>query len=135
MLVKETVNVYLDVSGSMEQELNPLVALLYNFRDTINWPLMGFSDELWPAEFRNGKIKIKTTSGTDIQTVFNHIREKKIPRALVITDGYVGKIPPASVMDINKKNVWFLISQDGSPSDIDAAGFPYRMLPKSDWKS
>lgn len=130
----QLVNIYLDVSGSMAGQLDFLISALYEFRDQISWPMMVFSDQVAPVRFVEKKLLIKSTEGTNINCVFDDIREKKIKRALVITDGFVGSITAHKIREIQKKDLWFLISPKGSCDDISHAGFPYRILPDIDWK-
>lgn len=84
-----SVQIYLDVSGSMNAFLNAIVSLLANFSMHIRHPLWAFSTEVHPARIIRGELKTKTTGGTHLGCVFEHIRKTQPAKALVITDGYV----------------------------------------------
>lgn len=127
----DTCMVYLDVSGSMNNVLPQLISLLYRFRDYLHRPFYTFSTEVFPAKFVNGKLEMKTTGGTQIAPVFDHIRKNKYRRALIITDGYVEKLIPSMFRGINMRHIHVLVSADGTVSPFAAMKMNYRQLPKN----
>ncbi|MFM7327298.1 MAG: hypothetical protein ACKO3B_01055, partial [Bacteroidota bacterium] len=122
--------VYLDVSGSMNNELNQLLSLLSLLRQYIRMPLYTFSDTVDKARFVNGKIEIVSTGGTEIAPVFAHIRDNRFRRALIVTDGFVEKITPSMTAGLNLRNIHVLINSEGSPGKFQELNMPYRQLPK-----
>jgi hypothetical protein len=84
-----SVQIYLDVSGSMNRFLDALVALLAEFSSHIRKPLWAFSTEVHPARILRGKLETKTTGGTAMDCVYRHIRQTRPAKALIITDGFV----------------------------------------------
>lgn len=84
-----SVQIYLDVSGSMNSFLDALVALLAEFSSHIRKPLWAFSTEVHPARILRGKLETKTTGGTAMNCVYRHIRQTRPAKALIITDGFV----------------------------------------------
>lgn len=132
---KELATVYLDVSGSMEAELEALGTLLYSMRQMIRLPLFAFSDSLTEARLVNGRLDAKTSGGTNINAVFDHIIKNQTKRALIVTDGYIKPPDKRLTMGMKKSNWNFLISNNGSTSTVHAEGFPYQMLPAVDWNN
>lgn len=130
---KKLATVYLDVSGSMDAELEALSSLLYSLRSDIRLPLFAFSDQIAVATFKDGKLQTRTSGGTDINSVFKHIQSNKIERALIITDGYIDQPNPALIKDLDKKHIHFLITNQGGTQVVENSGFPYRLLPVVDW--
>ena len=99
----ERVHIYLDVSGSMNTVLNPLYGAVL---DCANWVFPRihlFStriDDVSLQEMRAGKCC--STGGTDIKCVAEHLETHRIRRALMITDGYVGR-PKGRHLDTLKR--------------------------------
>ncbi len=84
-----TVQVYLDVSASMGQVLQPLVRLLAEFSGVVRRPLWAFSTEVSIATIIKGELQTRTTGGTSLACVYEHLKKTRPAKALVITDGYV----------------------------------------------
>ena len=127
-LPDESVTIYLDVSGSMAQEIENLVSLLYGFRKQIKNPLWVFSNVVEKATFKDGNLNFNTTSGTSLECVFEHIRKYRITKCIIVTDGYVDTITDAMLSKINKDNIRFIISAHGSCSTVSEAGMTYYQL-------
>lgn len=83
-----SVQIYLDVSGSMNPFLEALVGLLAQFSSHIRKPLWAFSTSVYPARITNGKLDTQTTGGTSLACVFDHIRKTAPKKALIVTDGF-----------------------------------------------
>ena len=120
--------VYLDVSGSMDNELDQLLSLLAILREHIRMPLYTFSNIVAPARFVNGRIELTTTGGTEIGPVFDHIRKNKFRRALIVTDGHVEQITPAMLTGIDLKKIHVLVSSQGTVDPFHSLNMPYRQL-------
>lgn len=95
LIPKEAVHLYLDVSGSMSNELPWLASALNPLERNGAINLYAFStivSKVPKGGLKNGSIK--NTYGTDINCVFAHIhnlpKRKSIRQAVVLTDGYVG---------------------------------------------
>lgn len=84
-----SVQIYLDVSGSMDSFLDALVSLLGGFSSHIRHPLWAFSTEVHPARIVRGQLQTHTTGGTMLGCVYNHIRQTSPGKALIVTDGFV----------------------------------------------
>jgi len=86
-------HVYLDVSGSMNQILPPLLNLLLPYAANGRAQIYQFSNKVEPLTLDQLKAgKLKSTQGTDINAVLAHITmQRLVRRVLIVTDGYVGK--------------------------------------------
>jgi hypothetical protein len=87
----ERVHVYLDVSGSIDNLKAVLYRTLLDCRDFVYPQVHLFSTEV--ADVSAGQMRTGTclsTGGTDIACVAEHMREHRIRRAVLVTDGYVG---------------------------------------------
>jgi len=127
-----TAAIYLDVSGSMKEELHEIAKLLYHFRGYIRKPLWVFSDSVQQAHFLNLRLELKTSYGTSIACVFDHIRANRIKKAVIVTDGYVEEITAEMLSGIDRSNLQVLISENGTSSPFYNNNIPYFQLPKYD---
>ena len=87
----ERVHVYIDVSGSMDSVKGPLYGAVLDCEAFVHRKVHLFSTkvvDLGMAELRRGVSK--STGGTDIGCVAEHMAANRIRRALLITDGWVG---------------------------------------------
>jgi hypothetical protein len=84
-----SVQIYLDVSGSMNPFLDALIALLSGFSSHIRQPLWAFSTQVHPARIVGGELQTSTTGGTMLGCVYQHIRQTRPAKALIVTDGFV----------------------------------------------
>ena len=125
---EEKVHIYLDVSGSMENEINRLVNVLFHFKRFIKRPLWVFSDEVKEAFFINERLEYDTSYGTCIEPVFEHIRLNKIRKALIVTDGYVDAINDEMLQGLNRSAIQVLLSADGNPTQFENNNIPYTRL-------
>jgi hypothetical protein len=117
-----SVQVYLDVSGSMEAEMQSLVTLLSRLRRWIRMPFWAFSDEVAPATIRNGILRTSTTGGTSMNCVLAHLAETRPTKALVVTDGYIGRCRTELLHEARNTSIYALVSRDGNPAQITRAG-------------
>jgi hypothetical protein len=91
-LTGEKVHVYLDVSGSIGDLKGALYGAVLDCSKSVYPRVHLFSTKVADVtleELRRGVCK--TTGGTSIECVAAHMRKNKVRRAVVITDGYVGK--------------------------------------------
>ena len=88
----ERVHVYLDVSGSMMHDLPVLAGAVTECARFVHPVVHAFSTAVADAtldEVRRGRLP--TTGGTDIACVAEHARRTGVRRAVIITDGDVGR--------------------------------------------
>lgn len=121
--------VYLDVSGSMNEELKRLSAILLRFRHLLKLPFWAFSNTVSPAEFRQGKLVTGTTKGTEIGCVVAHLKATRPAKALVITDGFVEAPRSGWQETLARHGVEFLISSGGTTRVVGAFERPVHSLP------
>ncbi len=90
--LSDQVHVYVDVSGSITGELkSALYGTVLGCREFVFPRVHLFSTEVADVtlgQLRNGECK--STGGTDIACVADHMRRNKVRRAVILTDGYVG---------------------------------------------
>lgn len=122
--------VYLDVSGSMNDLLQEMVSLLFAFREYLDMPLYTFSELVTEARFHEGRLVFETTGGTSIDVVLKHIRQHKVKRCLIVTDGWVGGFSKSQLKGIPENCIHALITHDGSTEWFGQAKCFYRMLEK-----
>ena len=122
--------IYLDVSGSMSEEIDELISLLYHFRTYIKMPLLVFSNEVVPARFKDGKLEYESTGGTSIGPVFDHLRQNNIKKSLIVSDGYVEKIDDFMLRNLRRENINMLVSANGNPQKFMDMKIPYLQLEK-----
>jgi hypothetical protein len=87
----ERVHVYLDVSGSIGDLKAVLYGALLDCQDFVYPRVHLFSTKV--ADVTAGQMRSRTclsTGGTEIACVAEHMRDHRIRRAVVVTDGYVG---------------------------------------------
>lgn len=88
----ERVHVYLDVSGSMETVVGALYRAVLDCAQCVHPVVHLFSTQVADVPFtalRRGVCP--TTGGTSIECVADHIAEHKVQRAVLVTDGFVGR--------------------------------------------
>ncbi|MEY3161655.1 MAG: hypothetical protein RIT25_1646 [Planctomycetota bacterium] len=88
----ERVHVYLDVSGSMRDVVPALYGAVLDCADSVHPTVHLFSTlvaDISLRELRSGTHS--STGGTDIGCVAAHMAKHRVRRALIVTDGFVGK--------------------------------------------
>ena len=120
--------VYVDVSGSMWDELPSLVAVLLRLRDYLTLPFNAFSAEVFPARFRNGRLLTDTTFGTDITCVLEHLAVRRPEKAVIITDGMVGEFRKSLLKCMRRTSLYGIITAGGVTKNFDRARVPYTQL-------
>ena len=125
-----TAQVYLDVSGSMNEEMPLVIGLLNRLRRAIRMPFWAFSTKVAPARIEQGQLKTETTGGTSLACVLKHIARTRPEAAVIVTDGYIERIPPALVLPTRPARIHILLTRDGSAKELDRAGLSYTQLPK-----
>lgn len=88
---RDTVHLYLDVSGSVESVLEPLYAAVRGVAQLIWRYVHLFSTDVVDVPVRDlANRACQTTGGTSIVAVARHIRLNGVRRAVIVTDGEVG---------------------------------------------
>lgn len=125
-----TVQIYLDVSGSMESTLQALVHLLHGLRRHIRMPFWAFSTEVFPAKIRNGRLETTSTGGTELECVIAHLKQTRPRKALIITDGFV-EDPRKSQKSAHSRysQIEALVPPGGTSDVLRKWGIPVTVLP------
>jgi hypothetical protein len=88
----DRVHVYVDVSGSIADLKGALYGAVLDCRDVVHPAVHLFSTVVHDVSFgglRNGECR--TTGGTSIECVASHIQKYGVRRAVLLTDGWVGR--------------------------------------------
>jgi len=89
--------VYLDVSGSVNEHLPQIIALLRTLRTELNTIYL-FSNKVVEVPFETLLAgRIHTTFGTDFDCIATHLLANRLDKAVILTDGY------ASMKDENRE--------------------------------
>lgn len=87
------VSVYFDVSGSMFNDLPLFFDLLNYVQELIITPIWEFSTKIVPVQIQDIEDRvIKSTGGTSINCVLQHVIQHQYNKILIITDGEVESI-------------------------------------------
>ena len=123
---RKSVVVYLDVSGSMNAEIQALAALLRVLKSRYPIELYAFSDSVVPATWKGQELRTQTSYGTNLDCVVSHFKSIRRSKALLVTDGYL----PAPFSCINWKELplFFVISSGGSTQFVQNLNLPYYQL-------
>ena len=90
--VGNRVHVYVDVSGSMGGVISAVYGAVHDCREWVHPVIHLFSNNVAdanPQEIRKGIVR--STGGTNIACVAEHMAANSVRRACIITDGWVGK--------------------------------------------
>jgi len=125
-------NVYLDVSGSMNPELNLLVGLLWKLRQWIRSPFYAFSNGVYPARIVDGKLETSTTGGTCFNDVLEHLVKERPGKSMIITDGYIEKPSAALLRQLRSlgEEIHVLVSSEGTSEPFERRSIPCTRLPR-----
>ncbi len=129
----DRVRVYLDVSGSMESVIAPLYATLAGCLDLVEPLVYLFSTDIAPVTHARLRAGVRaTTGGTDIHSVTAHLLASPARRALIVTDGWVGRIPADHLSRMRKRRVRIaaVVSAGGDTAFAKDAGYPAFVLPE-----
>ena len=87
----DQVHVYLDVSASMDPALGALFGAVLDCQRWVHPKLHLFSSQVADASLADLRAgRCRSTGGTDIACVAEHMARHRIKRALLVTDGWVG---------------------------------------------
>jgi hypothetical protein len=88
----DRVHVYVDVSGSMDGIKDAIYGALIDCREWVAPQVHLFSNSISDVshdDIRRGVVK--TTGGTDVICIANHMKTNGVRRACIVTDGWVGE--------------------------------------------
>ncbi len=113
------ITVYLDVSGSMDNEMPKVFAALDSIKEFINFPIYAFSTRVHPVTRRNLESRdVLSTGGTDFDCVAEHAIRHRNEKLLLITDGFSDINPAyARTLKVNHQAVT-LLSRHGTREEV-----------------
>jgi predicted metal-dependent peptidase len=124
-------HLYLDVSGSMDMVLEKIFSGLLPIRQLIHPIVHIFSTEIY--DYPLSKIlkgHYKSTFGTDIDCVLEHIINNNVKKPVIITDGYVGEPSQLLVSKLPRKIKFVkVITEDGFENEMQLLSGPVFSLP------
>jgi hypothetical protein len=81
-----------------------------------------------PAVIERGVLKAGTSGGTSLECVIAHVEKTRPASAVIVTDGYVEAIPRKRIAALAGTRLHAIVTRDGNPSLLKAAGIPYSQL-------
>jgi hypothetical protein len=114
----------------MAAEMPQVIALLGRLSRYIHRPFWAFSDVVAPAVIERGQLKTRTTGGTSMECVLEHVAMTRPLAAVVVTDGYIEKLDQRIVSKVAATKLHVLLTRDGSPAELRRVGLPYTQLDK-----
>ncbi len=126
----EPVHVYVDVSGSIFLYVPSLYRAVLSCANLVHPRLHLFSTSVSSVSLEDMvRGRVETTGGTDIGCVLRHMHRWNVRRAVILTDGYVGK-PEAELSEFLKQRLFGVaLTPDGSTCDVEGfARFVTRLV-------
>jgi hypothetical protein len=115
----ERVHVYLDVSGSIAGFKGALYGAVLDCRDLVHPSVHLFSDAVRDVSFaalRRGECP--TTSGTSIECVAAHMKDHAVRRAVLLTDGWVGRPGAGAAGTLAKVRLGVALTPQSNRDDL-----------------
>ena len=119
----------------MDAYLPILYGALVALRTCVEPDVLLFSTTVVPIAMGDlTKGDVTTTGGTDITCVLDHVLKGGVAKALVITDGYVGRPAPAQAVAIQRAraDIRVVLTPDGYRSDLGDLAARMDELPRLD---
>jgi hypothetical protein len=120
--------VYIDVSGSMWAEMPLLIALLARLSPYVRRPFWAFSTQVAVANIEAGQLRTRTSGGTSLSCVLEHVAQTRPSAAVIVTDGEVERIKAKAVALTQPTRLHAVITHDGNPVRLRSAGIPFTQL-------
>jgi hypothetical protein len=114
------VAIYVDVSGSMSEYPKYLLTAVNAVHRKIKVRVFVFStvvEEIEMVDFRQRNYR--TTNGTDGNIVWKHIDENQFASAVLLTDGYLGRVAQTFTDMKTTSNIQVLLTPDGTAMDVE----------------
>jgi len=117
----ERVHVYLDVSGSVTGLVPALYGAVLACGDRVHPVVHLFSTQVVDATLQQLRMGYcKTTHGTCIECVGDHMVRNRVRRAVMVTDGYVGKPGAGTHAALEQAVLGVALTQGGTRQDLQA---------------
>lgn len=116
---KERVHVYADVSGSMFTMIPHLYGAILDCGPMVHPAVHLFSTEIADVSLEKLRKGVcRSTWGTDIKCVADHMVKHNISRAVILTDGFVGSVPAKHRERMKKCVLGVALSKWGSVNSL-----------------
>ena len=115
----ERVHLYLDVSGSMDAVMQAVYGAVLDCQAWVAPQVHLFSTKVVDVgltQLRRGLCS--STSGTDIDCVVDHMQRNRVRRAVILTDGWVGKPSAHSCAALGRVRLGVAYTQSHSTTDL-----------------
>ena len=127
-----TVLVYLDVSGSMSNELPRLIIPLRKFVErglATTWQFSTVVEPLPLEELRSGQVT--TTGGTAVRSVLEHaLKQPNVSSVVLVSDGFVEETHASLIRKLRDRGITIesVVCDGGSLSPLDELGTVTRLV-------
>jgi hypothetical protein len=116
---RDRVHVYVDVSGSIGDLKGALYGAVLDCRDVVHPAVHLFSTVVHDVSFeglRNGECR--TTDGTSIECVAAHMKKHAVRRAVLLTDGWVGRPGSGAARTLTAVRLGVALTPAANRSDL-----------------
>jgi hypothetical protein len=116
---RDRVHVYVDVSGSIADLKGALYGAVLDCRDVVYPAVHLFSSVVYDISFgglRNGECR--TTGGTSIECVASHLQKHGVRRAVLLTDGWVGRPGASAARTLAAVRLGVALTPDANRRDL-----------------
>ena len=128
---QKAARVYLDISGSTEPWHDQLASALEPFLRRGEAVLHAFSEQVVDVSLRDLRSrKLRTTQGTEIGCVVDHLLHHRASHALVVTDGYVGAVPSHQHARLQRTRLHVALTPGGFRGDLAPVTAEFFQLPE-----
>ncbi|MEI7641225.1 MAG: hypothetical protein WCJ46_06935 [bacterium] len=129
------VNLYVDVSGSFEDQQALIYKIVERLKNEINDPVYLFSTKVIPvtiSELVAGKVV--TTMGTDFNAVAEHALENNFSKMLVVTDG-MGRLSNVNIQNIKSRHmeVYLVLTEENINGENHNEATAWESVAKKIW--
>jgi hypothetical protein len=127
-----TVLVYLDVSGSMSNELPRLIVPLRKFVErglATTWQFSTVVEPLPLEDLRSGQVT--TTGGTAVKSVLQHaLKQPNVSSVVLVSDGFVEQTDASLIRKLRDRGITIesVVCDGGSLSPLDELGTVTRLV-------
>lgn len=123
------VDVYVDVSGSVQAAIPALYGAILACRDVVAPTVFAFSTEVVPLDLDAvSRGEVRTTGGTVGAAFTAHLAARRSRAAVVLTDGYVGAIPGADHPACRAARLQVVLTQGGHQGDLAPVACAFHQL-------
>ena len=110
---KKAAHVYVDMSGSIEQEtINVVKQLILGCEGLVQEPVYLFAHDIMPVSLSELETGKQICGGTRINPVVTHAKKNKLDKFIVITDGGVEELTSPNQTYLSKAKMYVVFEHD-----------------------